>query len=157
MEHLLAQICFRLEDARKPTCLLELVEHNFGIVRRLLKTRAVRRCPLECSSRIEHVFEFGLEVEEKQERCCETLHCTLIEVLVAVRLFLPFEVHVLIVPRILLEGVLVPELVVLVVENVLALDPGFAFELPVRLLEPLVIDPLEDVVRNLENDSRWNS
>ena len=114
-----------------------------------------RRRPLECSSRGEHVLEFKLvEMEETQELGCETLHCNLIEVLVAVRLFLPFEVHVLIVPRILLEGVLVPELVVLVVENVLATDPGFAFELPVRLLELLVIDPLEDVVRNLENDSR---
>ena len=96
-------------------------------------------------------------MEEEQERCCETLHCTLLEALVAVPLFLHFEVHLLIFTRILLEGVLVPELILLVVENVLATDPGFAFELPVRLLELLVIDPLEDVVRNLENDSRWNS
>ena len=97
-------------------------------------------------------------MEEEQERCCETLHCTLLEAHVAVPLFLHFEVHLLIFTRILLEGVLVPVFFVLVVGNLLVPEPGLVFELLVRcLLEPLVIDLLEDVVRNLENNSRWNS
>lgn len=107
-----------------------------------------RKCPLECSSRGEHVLEFKLvKVEEDQELDREILHCDLFEALVTVVFFPLFEVHLLVAPLTLLEGVLLPE----------CFEPGLVFELLVRFLKLLVIDPLKDVVRNLENDSLWNS
>ena len=96
-------------------------------------------------------------MEEEQERCCETLHCTLLEALVAVPLFLHFEVHLLIFTRILLEGVLVPGRFVLFVEDLLVSTPGLVFELLVCFLELLAIDPLVDAVRNFESGSPWKS